>query len=113
MEPVTVGVITITACEYQGNGDDEGPDNFPEFRVKGKVRVRDAEHAFERLVSVELDGRDAEQDHVSGFDLDTLTYDEDQGLRAQVEQDLYNALYQTTAYNEAIEALNSYEEEED
>lgn len=107
--PVTIGTVTINSCEYQppdSNGDFEFVDYFPEFLITGKVRLPSGEYDFVRRVAVELDGRDANQEHVSGLDLDDLTYDADQALRCQVDEDLYNAICGTPAYDLAARAYH-------
>lgn len=109
--PVTIGTITITGCEYQPIADDDPddsvlPDSYPEFLITGKVRQADGEHDFVRKVSVELDGRDADHEHVSGMDLDDIPWDGSPFENGQVSEDLYNALYGTPAYNTVAKAYH-------
>lgn len=112
--PVTQGMITITACEYQpiewAPDEEDRVDGFPEFLLTGKVKLSNGEHDFQRKVRVELDGRDAEHEHVSGFDLDDLQYDRDNPDDAgQAMEDLYNAIYGCPAYREAVRAYHGGE----
>jgi hypothetical protein len=107
--PVTVGTITILDCVYQpleDRDDPEAVDSFPEFLITGKVRQKDGEHDFVRKVAVELDGRNADHEHVSGLDLDEIGWDSGPFERGQVDEDLYNALYGTPAYGTAAEAYH-------
>lgn len=100
--PSTIGSITITKCDYINHADVEQPDAMPEFLIEGTVTVRGTAAAFSRKVAVELEGREAQHEHVSGFDLDDLTYTGTGGSddRCQVDEDLYNALYGCSAYQQ-------------
>ncbi len=98
--PSTIGSITITRCDYINHEDVQQPDEMPEFLIEGTVTVRGKAAAFSRKVAVELEGREANHEHVSGFDLDDLSYTGKGGSddRCQVDEDLYNALYGCPAY---------------
>lgn len=100
--PSTIGSITITRCDYVNHNDVEQPDAMPEFMIEGTVLVKGTPTAFVRKVAVELEGREADHEHVSGFDLDDLSYTGKGGSddRCQVDEDLYNALYGCPAYRE-------------
>lgn len=120
MEPITDGCITLTnvqhkPIEYDADYPDPPEvDYYPEFIVTGTITIDGQARDFKRSVSLELDGRDAEESHIEGFDwgadehIGTPLFDAiDCG---QISEDLYNAIYASEAYQAAARAFHGIEE---
>ena len=74
--------ITLTDCTSEASKPD-----FPQFRVKGTVDG----NQFEALVNLEIGGRDANIQHVSGAKID-----------GEDSPDLFDLIYQTEAYKTSV-----------
>jgi hypothetical protein len=90
--------VTITNCTYVPRSpedfyeeDLEQPDDFPQFKCEGTVNGEN----FECLLSLELEGRDVDYDHLSGVDVEG---DPD------LMQDLIQATWLTPAFQVASDA---------
>jgi hypothetical protein len=78
--------------------------SFPTFRFKGKYTdpTTGQEHEFEYDISVEMDGRDADAQHVSGMDIGNEID------MADVMDDFFNDIYKTPEYQDLVKSLGRY-----
>lgn len=116
MESITIGCITLTNVEHKPVKWDDGyptedrVENFPKFIVTGTVVIDGVPREFKRSVSLELDGRNADERPVEGFDWEAdehintpLWKKIDSG---QISEDLYNAIYSSDAYQAVATAFH-------
>lgn len=86
------------------NEEDEKGTSYPSFFVKGEYEGK----AFEREVALELDGRDGEDIHVSGYD-----YQQDPAYDyADFADDVCPRVYEAEVYKTAYAEYMAAEAEE-
>jgi hypothetical protein len=94
MDPIAVGSVTLTACEYQpsqGEPSEPEAEKFPTFLVRGFIQTEDGPRLFTREVSLEVAGDFVQEKHLDGFDLDCVP-------DGDVLQNLYSAISASPAY---------------
>lgn len=79
----------LTACDKVPSAQGFPTFGFPTFHVKGTYKGE----FFESKISLELHGRNAAIEHISGYNLSTSNDD--------FQAELYDAIYATPAYQEA------------
>lgn len=83
--------LQVTSIVWNKKSD----PGFPEFKVEGTWQGQ----PFVYDIGLEFDGRDADWNHVSGFDLGELDGEADEAM--------YDALYQSQAYKDAWNAYDT------
>jgi len=90
-----MSLLKIDSVVYEPE-EDCIEDDFPAFVVSG-IFLPTGEK-FTRKVSIELDGRDVDEEHVDGLDLDQVRPDYDQ--EGQLSEALYEAVAGCAQYQE-------------
>ena len=98
--------LKIESCTYvpmspEDLAEMDGVDSFPDFLVKGTYKGE----PFEWKVGMEFDGRDAEWEHVSGYELDPNAIDD---TYLEIQEQAYNIIGDSPAYNEVFKAYEDH-----
>jgi len=104
--------LKFESCTYvpmspEDLADQDGVDSFPNFLVKGTYKGE----PFEWKVGIEFDGRDAEWEHVSGYELDPNGGNRHHGIDdtyLEIQEQAYNYIGDSPAYNEVHEAYEDH-----